>query len=208
MSVGRTAFATAMLALSPVQGFADDPKTYRLTIGEVAVEIDPGESLDVALPDGSKTRVTLQLNEFATYSGTMFSYVHPTSVGITRTDLDKSIRQYLMASAIGTLVLVQEYGSMNPVSLDQLMLQELTKETVQAGGQLSQEPATRTLADGKQVTGLKATVKTRTDTTHFEILGYGTTDQGLLMITRIDDANAATERKLLDKFWETLKIKP
>ena len=186
---------------------AEDPKAFKLTIDGVTVDIDPGEDIDVTLPGGKTSKVRLEHNDFATFSGGTFSFVHPSNYSVTKTDLGDGIAQYLMASALGTLVVVQKYDKMNPVSLNQLMLQEMTKETVQAGGQLTQQPTTRKLADGKELTGLKATVKTRTDSADFEIVGFGTADQGLLFITRIGDQDNATEQPLIDKFWETLKIK-
>ncbi|ESY96689.1 hypothetical protein NKJ59_25515 [Mesorhizobium australicum] len=67
---------------------------------------------------------------------------------------------------------------MNPVALNQLMLQEMTGESVQAGAELTQQPTTRKLPDGKELTGIRAEVKTRTDTAYFEIVGYGFADQG------------------------------
>jgi len=206
MRLLRTAIVTAALVLSG-QGLADDPKTYRLTIGDVSVEINPGETVDVTLPGGQKTTATLQVNEFATHSGKIFSFVHPTSVAVAKSDLGDGIFQHLMASATGTLVIVQEYDAMNPVFLNQLMLQELTKESVQAGAELSQEPTTRTLADGKVLSGLKATVTSRTEKAYFEVLSYGVTDRGVVLVTRIDEENTASEGSLLAKFWETLQIK-
>jgi hypothetical protein len=207
MRLGRSAIMAAILALVPAAGFAEDQKTYKLTIGDVVVDIDPGETLDVTMPDGKQTKVTLALNDFATFSGDIFSFVHPTNVAVTKTELDPNIQQYLMASALGTLVIIQEYSAMNPTSLNPLMLQELTKESVQAGGELSQDTTSRTLADGTQISGLKATVKTKSDTTNFEILSIGATDQGVLMVTRVDEGNAATEGAMIDKFWASLKIK-
>lgn len=202
----RTVVVAALLAV-PGWAWAEEQKTYRLTIGEVAVDIDPGETLDVTMPDGKQTKVTLQANDFAAYAGNMFSYVHPAGVAITKTELDKTINQYLMASALGTMVIVQEYASINPASLNALMLQELTKESVQAGAQLTQQPTTRKLADGRELTGLRATVKTRTDATDFEILSFGLIDQGVLMVTRIDHENVASEGAIIDQFWQSLKIK-
>ena len=87
------------------------------------------------------------------------------------------------------------------------MLQEMTKKSVQAGGTLTQEPTTRKFADGKQLTGIKATVRTRTDKADFEIVGFGLADQGLLFITRIGDQDTATEQPMIDKFREALKVK-
>jgi hypothetical protein len=205
MKLVAGAFAVIMLCA----GFAraEDPKAFKLTIDGVTVDIDPGEDVDVTLPGGKISKVRIDHNDFATFSGGTFSFVHPSSNSVAKTDLGDGITQYMMASALATLVVVQKYDNMNPVSLNQLMLQEMTKETVQAGGTVTQEPTSRKLADGKEVTGIKATVKTRTDRADFEIVGYGLADQGVLFITRIGDQDNATEQPLIDKFWETLKIK-
>ncbi|MER8843536.1 MULTISPECIES: hypothetical protein [Mesorhizobium] len=106
-----------------------------------------------------------------------------------------------MASALGTIVVVQEYGKINPVALNQLMLQEMARESVQAGAELTQQPTTRKLPDGKELTGIRAEVKTHTDTAYFEIVGYGLADQGLLFITRVGSEDQGTEQPLIDKFW-------
>ncbi|RUU49907.1 hypothetical protein, partial [Mesorhizobium sp. M2C.T.Ca.TU.002.02.1.1] len=160
LRLAAAALAAIMLCSGPAR--AEDPKAFKLTIDGVSVDIDPGEDVDVSLPGGKTSKVRLEHNDFATFSGGTFSFVHPSTNSVTKTDLGDGIAQYLMASALGTLVVVQKYDKMNPVSLNQLMLQEMTKETVQAGGQLTQQPTTRKLADGKELTGLKAIVKTRT----------------------------------------------
>ena len=206
MRIGRTFLAAALVVL-PGKSPAEEQKTYKLTIGEVAVDINSGESLDVAMPDGRTVKVMLELNAFATYSGGLFSFVHPTDIAVTKTELDKTIQQHLMVSALGTLVIVQEYSSINPVLLNDLMLQEVTRESVQAGAELKKEAATRNLADGKELAGLKATVKTRAEEIAFEVFSFGATDQGVVPVTRIDRQNAPAEGVLIDRFWESLKIK-
>ncbi|SDA81550.1 hypothetical protein [Mesorhizobium qingshengii] len=203
-----SAAALTLIALCAGPAVAEDLKAFRLTIDGVTVDIDPGESANVTLPGGKKSKVTLERNDFATFSGGSFSFVHPSNISVTKTDLGENITQYLMASALGTIVVVQEYGKMNPVSLNQLMLQEMTKESVQAGAALTQEPTTRKLADGRELTGIRAQVKTRTDTAYFEIVGFGRADQGLLFITRVAGEDAATEKPLIDRFWQSLKLKP
>ena len=203
-----SAAALTLIALCAGPAGAEDLKAFRLTIDGVTVDIDPGESANVTLPGGKKSKVTLERNDFATFSGGSFSFVHPSNISVTKTNLGEDITQYLMASALGTIVVVQEYGKMNPVSLNQLMLQEMTKESVQAGAALTQDPTTRKLADGTELTGIRAQVKTRTDTADFEIVGFGRADQGLLFITRVAGEDAATEKPLIDKFWQSLKLKP
>jgi hypothetical protein len=202
-----SAAALTLVALCAGPAGAENLKAFKLTIDGVTVDIDPGESTNVTLPGGKQSKVTLERNDFATFSGSVFSFVHPSDISVTKTDLGDDITQYLMASALGTIVVVQEYGKMNPVSLNQLMLQEMTKESVQAGATLTQAPTTRKLADGKELTGIRAQVKTRTDTADFEIVGFGLADRGLLFITRVAGEDAATEKSLIDKFWQSLKVK-
>ncbi|RVD53072.1 hypothetical protein EN784_17450 [bacterium M00.F.Ca.ET.141.01.1.1] len=202
-----SAAALTLIALCAGSAGAEDLKAFKVTIDGKAVDIDAGESTHVTLPDGRQVEVKLDKNDFATFSGGSFSFNHPSGISVTKSDLGENITQYLMASALGTIVVVQEYGEMNPVSLNQLMLQEMTKESVQAGAELTQQPTTRKLADGKELTGITAEVKTRTDTAYFEIVGYGRADQGLLFITRVAGEDAATEKPLIDKFWQSLKLK-
>jgi len=185
---------------------ADALKGYRLTIDGVAADIDAGGSAEMTLPDGRKVTAHLERNEYVTYAGDRFSFVHPSTMAVTKTQLTDSIVQHLLASAVGTVVIVQDYAAINPVALDQLMLQEMTKESVQAGGALTQEKTSRKLADGKELTGIKATVATRTESADYEILGYGKVDQGVMVITRIDRENAASDRPLLDRFWQSLEL--
>lgn len=195
----------AMACCIPPAG-ADAPKGYRLTVDGVATDIDVGGSAEITLPDGRKVKASLERNEFATYKGERFSFVHPSAMAVTRTKLSDGIVQHLLATAVGTVVVVQDYAALNPVSLDQLMLQEMTKESVQAGGRLTQQKASRTLADGKELTGIRATVKTRTESVDYEILGYGKVDQGVMVITRIDRENTATDQAVLDRFWSSLEL--
>ena len=77
---------------------------------------------------------------------------------------------------------------------------------MQAGGTLTQEKASRKLADGTELTGLKATVKTRTERVDYEVFGYGKVDQSVMVITRIDADNAASDQPLIDRFWESLTM--
>ncbi|WP_245299580.1 cupredoxin domain-containing protein [Mesorhizobium sp. WSM3873] len=96
------ATAIAMIILGASSARAEDLKAFKLTIDGVAVEIDPGEDADVTLPGGKTARVRLDRNDFATFSGGTFSFVHPSSISVTKTDLGESITQYLAASALGT----------------------------------------------------------------------------------------------------------
>ena len=193
--------------LLPAAATAQETKAYKLQFGDVSIEINPGETLDVTLPDGSKTKVTLTRNAFATYSAAAFSFVHPSDVSVTLSDLGDGIIQHLMATAVGTIVIVQAYSTLDPTSLNQLMLQEMTKEAVAAGAEVTQQPATRQTPGGKTLNGLTATEAGKNDTADYEILAYGNSGADVQAITRIDQENATQDGPMLAKFWESFELK-
>ena len=203
----RLAAICAALLLGTGIAGAEPLKSHRLTIGDQVVEIDVGGSAEVTLPDGSTTTVTLKRNEFATYAGGNFSFNYPTSLSVARSDVGDNIVQHLMASALGTLVIVQEYARLDPSTLTGLMMQELTKETVAAGGMRTDEKAERSLADGKVLTGLKTTLTINGENSFYEVLTYGQQNSGLIAVTRIDEKRIQSEGITLSTFWGTLEVK-
>lgn len=195
-----------VLACLPSAAAAEELKAFRLTIGGQTIEINPGETAELELPGGT-TEVTLDRNEFATHTGELFSFNYPSNLTVARSEIAKDITQHLVASALGTLVIVQEYRSIDPSSLDELMLNELTKESVQAGATMTREAATRMLADGRKLSGLRATVTAKSDVSDYEVLAFGTPDEGVLAVTRIDRENIAAEQSILDTFWQSFALK-
>lgn len=185
--------------------YAADTKAFRLTLGDNSVDLDVGQDVEITLPDGSTAKVTLERNEFATYSAGDFSFVHPSDVAVTRSDLGGGIVQHLMTTALGTMVIVQTYDGIDPSSLNEMMLSELTGDAVTAGAKLDRKAAERKAGD-KTLFGIAATETLKRDTVDYEIQSYGKDDAGVIVITRMDRENAAQDGAKITKFWETLKI--
>lgn len=202
----RSVFLCGFAAFSLLSGLASaqDQKSFKLDIGSTSVELDPGETLEITLPDGSKTTVRLTRNAFSTYATDVFSFVHPSDVSVTKSDLGDGVIQHLMASAIGTIAIVQQYDKVNPALLTEFMLGELTREAVAAGAKVDKTPHSREA--GKRLEGLKATERGSADTVEYEVLAYGTGTRGVLIVTSIDEENRQADEPMLEKFWQTLKI--
>ena len=109
-------------------------------------------------------------------------------------------------SATGTVVMVQEYTTLDPSGLVDMMLTELTKEEVQYGYKITTSQVTKTLADGTQVTGKRA-VSTYKGTEYIRhVLCYRVRDAGLLLITQFEKGSPSEEKQIIDEFWRTLKV--
>ena len=201
----RFAVLSISASLLACQPAAAQEKGYQLKLGQQAVDIDPGETVEITLPDGSKADVTLTRNEFATYRADAFSFMHPGDNGVSRSNLGNGILQHVMTSALGTLVVVQSYARSDPTSLVEFMLQEMTRDEIAAGASIEKGPASRTI-DGQQAAGLKAAVTLNGETADYEVFARASGASGVIIVTRMDRDSAAEDGPLMAKFWETLKF--
>lgn len=207
MRIGGLGVLLCGLALAAGPAASEDLKAYHVEIGAAAVDLNAGDSAEVAFPDGRKMTVKLSLNPFVTYSGNSFSFVHPSNMSVAKSDLGGGTTQHLCGSARGTVIIIQEYSRLDPAALVPLLLQELTKESARAGAVITQQPAKRKVAGGKTLTGITAKAQTPADTVDYEIVAYGQADHGIMAITVLDEDNRTTEGPILAKFWDSLALK-
>lgn len=181
-------------------------KNFVLSIDGQEVGIDLGESIEVTGTSGQKMTVSLKRAEQLTFHGGMLSFTHRGDLTVSSTTIDKDITQHLLASANGTVIIVQEYTGLDPTSLLELMLTTITEEPVAAGGKLT-KAATEREVSGRKIKGLKGEVVSGSDKTHVEAYTLGTTGKGLVIITQLSDDNRDVDQALLDGFWKSLQIK-
>jgi hypothetical protein len=180
-------------------------KNFILSIDGKDVGIDIGETLEVEGADGRKVKVSLRRAEQVTFRGDLLSFAHRGDLAVSSTEVDKGIRQHLLASANGTIIIMQEYTALDPTSLLELMLTSVTEESVAAGGKLTRSDATRQVG-GRDVRGLKAEVVNGSEKTLVETYTLGQSGKGLVIITQIADDALDTDRAVLDLFWQSLSL--
>jgi hypothetical protein len=183
------------------------PRAFTVTIDGFAVPIDPGETVEVKLSDGKTVSVSLTQNPFARWADSLLSFEHPTGLAVGTQEISKKLTQHLIATAVGSVIIVQEYESIDPTLLKQLMLNELTKDDVKVGATLTQSETSKTLSSGIKLLGLRGVLKSRAKVKTVEIFTYAKDDHGVLLVNAIEDDRSATDQPFIDKFWETLEFK-
>ena len=197
-------FAFVLTIVSFVQfSFAAN---YVISIDGKEHEIDLGAPKVIDLGDGQNITVVITQKEVVTYSTENFSFDHPSKLTPSRTDLGNGIYQNMVASPRGTLVLIQEYTSLDPSALVDMMLNELTKEEKKYGYKITVSPSYKILADGKKLNGKSATATYRSDENIKNVLTFKGNDAGLLIVTQIDSSNFEVDTVLLETFWKSLTI--
>lgn len=199
--------AVAAVALFAMPGPALAGKNYSIIIDGTAYDIDADEKITAKTKSGQDIEILLKKSEFGTFSKGGLSFEHPGNLSVAATDLEQDIHQYLVASALGTLLLVQKYDKLNASSLTPFMLQQITSDDVKAGATLEQAEHSRTLADGTVMKGLRATIKSPRSNDVVEVLGADDGYSGVLAVTRIDLDIGKAEQPLIDRFWSSLKLK-
>ncbi|MCW8886198.1 MAG: hypothetical protein OQK12_13255 [Motiliproteus sp.] len=190
------------------QASADNAfKNYQLIIDGKVFELNLDEDIEVITGNGAKSMVRIVEKPFSEYTDDFIAFHHKSGLSVSSHHLGNGITQLMTATATGTVVLVQEYTSIDPSSLTRLMLNEVTKESVQYGYQLTDSPHSRSLKSGETMNGLKATLSYRDEETYVEVLAYGKKDVGVLVITQIDKSYLDSDREVLSRFWDTFQLK-
>ena len=193
----------ATIALTCCQAFAGN---YILTIDDKKYEIDLDQPVRVELSGGKNVRLSLEKKEIVSFNTANFSFDHPSEVTPSRTDLGDGLYQTMMATPLGTLVLVQEYTTMDPGGLVDMMINELTKEEKQYGYTITNSPSEIRLGSKKILTGKKSVATFREEKMTRHVLCYSIRDAGIMVITQVDEGAPKKDKSMVDTFWNTLEV--
>jgi len=196
----------AIVTILPCHAFGQDVPNYEISINGQTYDISLGRDYQIKSDSGEKLHFKVNKKAVMTYKNGYISFQHKSDLAISSTDLGNGIRQIMTNTAVGTLVLIQEYSTMNPTAMVNLMLQELTKEQINYGYKMQKETHSKALMDGTKLRGLRATLKYNEEEEYWTVSAYGKKDRGLLVITKIDKEYLNTEKNIIDLMWETLQI--
>ncbi len=180
---------------------------YTLTINGTTIELDLGAEQKLKLPDGKDLTLILKRKETNIFTSKGVSFEYPGNLNVATSEIDKDIFQHLMASARGTVILVQTYGDLDATKMVDLMTGKMTDDDVAIGDQRDTKTHSRTLADGTVLTGTRSTLKGPGDDVVVEVMAIRQGRGGTMLITRIDNETAPEEAPIIERFWTTLTLK-
>ncbi|WP_257388178.1 hypothetical protein [Tahibacter caeni] len=201
----RNALRSAAALLLTVSAGAVMAGGYVLTVDGKATELDLDKDAEV-LVGGKAVTVRLQRKEQQQFRDAGLSFDHPAGVQPSTTDINANVRQIMLVSANGNGAIVQRYAGLDPNALVDLMVNETTDEEVAAGYQRKIAPATRTLADGRALSGKQVRTESKDESWSRTIVATGNARGGYLVITMMEDERAAADAAMIERFWKTLKL--
>lgn len=142
-----------------------------------------------------------------TYSDDYLSFNYPKDYKISKTKIDEGIEQLVLMTGEGSGFIIQEYGTMNPTMLNELMLNEVTKESVNYGFELKREDYIKSLNNGLELKINRAYLTYKDEVNIYEITSIGLKDEGvLLMSMEMNDEDNSDGKQLIDMVWNSLSL--
>lgn len=182
-------------------------ETYTLYLNGEAHEIELNENYTKKI---GKENIEFQLKAKDTlyYEDDLMRFAYLRLNPISKVEIDETIDQIMMMTAEGTGVIVQKYLTINPIYLNEMMLNEVTKESLNYGFDLKRDEYQKTLKSGQTLTVQNATLTYKDEVNIYEVATIGGNDQGIMIMSIAMDDNPNTMGKqLINLLWSTLEYK-
>lgn len=194
----------AILCLSII---AFGQKDYELQIGDSIYNISLNENHSLNFGD-QQLNVSLKLRDTLTYDDDYFKFKYPSEYKISKVTIEEGVEQIMLMTAGGSGFMIQKYDGINPTMLNEFMISEMTKESLNYGFKMNRQNYQRKLKSGQKIIVDKATLTYKDELNIYEIASIGKQDEGLVFVSMImsyfDEDNGA---KLIDFIWDSIEIK-
>lgn len=185
--------------------YAQDDYIIRINDTTFNVALDKNYQLTVG---GKKIDVLLKAKDTLTYQDDFFSFNYPKELKVSKVQADKNVEQIMVLNAFGTGFLLQAYKAMNPETLTEMLIDQVTKENTNYGYSLERTELQKTLKSGQSLKTTQLVQKYKENIRTYEVATYGKKDYGIAVVTFNMPNNSSTPVKdVIELMWKTLVVK-
>lgn len=168
------------------------------------VSLDSGYRIQVK---GESLMVRLSQNDTLVFRHGLFSFNYLKDYKVSKLVIEEGIDQYMIMSADGSGIAIQVYSNLDPTMLNEMMLNEVTKESRNYGYELSREDYRRRLISGQTLDVTRGILTYKEDKSIYEIATFGYKDEGILIITIISNESMSEQgQDIIRLMWNSLSI--
>jgi hypothetical protein len=168
------------------------------------VALDTSYTIDV---NGTKLKFRITSKDTLTYTNSFYSFLYPKAFKVSNSNIDIGIDQTSILTAEGSGILIQKYESINPTSLNEFILKEMTKESISYGFKSTRSTYKRKLKSGQEIEVTKAVLRYKDDVNIYEVASIGKKDAGLIVVTmKMDEDVNSQGQRVIDLMWQSLKV--
>ncbi|WP_139217791.1 hypothetical protein [Pontibacter chinhatensis] len=201
----KTTLLTLLLSMAGVGAMAqaNEAANYQITINGKTQDVALGKEYKIKI-NGKEVTVAVQQKDILTYQDDWISLQYPKGLQPAIASPDPDLEQITLVTASGNGVLVQKYKTINPASLIDLMLKEVTNEEASFGYSMTERPFEQKLKSGQQAKGKSVELKYGNDVQHYTVAALGDESEGIMFITMLNTENGNEDNKVIQLFLESL----
>ncbi|MDO5980276.1 hypothetical protein [Flavivirga spongiicola] len=202
----KNIFAIGALLISLIS-YSQNKGNYIIIINNDSILVDLNKNIQYKISSGEKLTIKITQPEILTYSDDMISFSHDKSLSVSDSKIEEGIEQCMIMKSTGNGFMVQKYKTLDPSSLTQLMMNEITKESVNYGYTKTEKPFKRKLKSGQTIVGIQTTLTYKGEKEIYTVATYGAKDEGIIVVTMLLSEDHKDDKGIIDLFLETLEIK-
>ncbi len=185
---------------------AQNKEHYILLIEGDSLKIDLNQDLNYKLKSGKTIDLKLVQPALLSYEDDYLSFLYPNMVTYSQTPVEDGLMQLMVMRATGNGLIIQEYDFLNPENLVDLMLNEITKESVSYGYSKTVNPVSLKFKSGETATGKEAVMGYNGETEVYSVLAYGKKDKGIIIL-RIQTVANKEDELIFDTIQDNFELK-
>ncbi|HEV7779753.1 MAG TPA: hypothetical protein VGO58_00725 [Chitinophagaceae bacterium] len=199
-------FLCSLALLVVITGDAQSKKNYVLEINGDTVSVSLDEPAVLKTKNGQTLNIKLKQKERLTFEDSTLSFQYTPGFTVSVKHFE-DIDQILCISGSGNSFLIQKYKDVNPETIGDYMLGEITQESIDAGYKETKKDVSKTLRSGKVIKGKQSTLVLDDEKNMYAVYPVKVKKGGFMIVMIIVDPADDKEMKCLDVFWKSLSIK-
>lgn len=203
----KKSIITLSLSLLGFIHFVQAQGNYFVIINQDSVQVNLNQEVEYKTASGENFTLKITQPDVLTYSDDMISFNHDKTFSVSNSEIDEGIDQCMIMSSAGNGFMVQKYRTINPSSLTKLMLNEITKESINYGYDKSETIFKKQLKSGQTIEGIQATLTYKGEKEIYTVATYGKKDEGIIVVTMLLNEDYPKDKEIIDMFLETLELK-
>ncbi|MFD1095576.1 hypothetical protein [Salegentibacter chungangensis] len=188
-----------------LNAYAQEDYVLQLNDSTYSISLDKEYSFPV---DGKSISFKIVSKDTLSYEDDFFSFNYPNDFKVSKMKIDEGMEQVMLMTAEGSGILIQKYSTINPTMMNEMLLNEVTKESLNYGFKMTREDYTRKLKSGQELEVSKAILRYKDEVNTYEIASIGRKDEGILVMTMtMDETINEQGTRIIDMMWNSLEYK-
>jgi hypothetical protein len=205
----RLRFALTCLIVSGLacQAQSQSSANYILTIEGVEHEIALDQETKIKLKSGREVQIALKKRALGNFATGDLSFDYPGQYSVASTVVDTGITQHIVVTALGTVMLVQNYQDGLPAGLLDLMYTQMVEEPKAMGLDIEKTELSRAISNKTELKGVRAKYRGGGDNVTIDIATAEVGTTGFLILTMNDESTSPDEKQMIEQFWQSVTLK-